>query len=104
MAKYSGTVGYVNRAETTPGVWSDVTIPRIMRGDVLRAASVTQGAEKFHGDVTLQHRISVIGDAFAFQHFFNIKWLEYAGVKWQVTLIDIQKPRIILTLGGRWNG
>lgn len=103
MAKFAGLVGYVTESETTDGVWTPVSNARMMQGDILRGASVSQNTEKVNKDVTLQHRISVIGDAFAYANFFDIKWVEYLGIKWEVTMIEIIKPRVILTLGGVWN-
>ena len=74
-----------------------------MKGDLLRTASVFQGTDKINENVTLQHRVSVVGDAYAFEHYFEIRWVEYQGMKWEVTMIEVVRPRILLTLGQRWN-
>ena len=60
--------------------------------------------EKINKDVVLQHRISLIGDAHSFEYFYEIRWIEYMGIKWEVTLLEVARPRIIATLGGRYNG
>ena len=104
MGKFAGSVGYVIETETNPGVWSATDNVRHMQGDVLRVASTFQGNEKVNKDVTLQHRISLVGDSFAYEHFFEIRWIEYLGTKWEVTLLEVQKPRIIATLGGVYRG
>lgn len=104
MAKFAGSVGYVTETETNPGVWSSTENVRSMYGDVLRSASTFNSAEKINKDVVLQHRISLIGDAHSFEHFYEIRWIEYMGIKWEVTLLEVARPRIIATLGGRYNG
>lgn len=106
MAKFAGSVGYVTEQETPlkSGVWLPTANIRRMQGDVLRTASTFQGTDKVNRDVTLQHRISLVGDAYAFEHFYEIRWVEYMGTKWEVTLMEVQRPRIIVTLGGIWNG
>jgi hypothetical protein len=104
MARYAGLVGYVTQEETSPGIWSQVEKPVMMRGDVLRQSSNSQNGDKVNSDVTLGHRVSLLGDAYAFNHFFELKWLEFKGVKWVVSSVEIQSPRIIVTLGGVWNG
>lgn len=104
MTKYSGLVGYVTQEQTSPGIWSSVEHPKKMKGDILRQTSSTQNDDKVNSDVTLSHRVSLIGDYHAFDYYFNIKWVELYGRKWEVSSVEIQRPRLILTLGGPWNG
>lgn len=104
MAKFAGSVGYVTETETNPGVWTSTESIRSMRGDILRTASTTQGTDQINKDPVLQHRISLLGDAYAFANFYNIRWIMFKGVKWDVTLIEVNRPRIVVTLGGRYNG
>lgn len=104
MAKYAGLVGYVTHEEITPGVWSPVDNSKRMRGDIIRQSSMNQNGDKVNSDITLAHRVSLIGDAYAFQYYHGIKWIEIDGQKWEVGSVEIQRPRIIVTLGGVWNG
>lgn len=104
MAKYAGLVGYVTQEETVPGVWIPVATERKMRGDVIGLGYSFQENEKVNDDITLQHRLSLVGDPFAYKHFTTIKYVHYLGVKWKVTGVQIQRPRLILSLGGVWNG
>lgn len=102
MAKFAGQVAYVIEVESNPGVWSATEVIRMMQGDVLRAASIYQRAERVNSDVTLQHRISLVGDSYLYEHFYELRWVEYAGQKWEVTMVEFTKPRVIVTLGGIW--
>lgn len=108
MAKFSGLVGYVTYAEVSPGVWDNVENPKLMKGDIIRQSSniqndgrVTTG--KMNPDISLNHRVSLIGDAYAFGNYFSMSWLEVDGHKWAITSVEVQRPRIIVTLGGLWN-
>lgn len=103
MAKYSGLVGYVTQGETTPGVWSSIENPVPMRGDLIRASLSRQNDSKVNSDVSLNHRVSLIGDAYAFQQYYNIRWIELDGLRWEVNSVELQRPRIIVTIGGPWN-
>jgi len=104
MAKFSGLVGYVTQEETVPGVWTDVVKERKMKGDIIRQSSTSRSSEFVHDDVSLNHRISLIGDAYAFDNYYNIRWVKMDTILWKVNSIEIQRPRIIVTLGEVWNG
>lgn len=104
MAKFTGLVGYVTPTETSPGIWQSIPVERKMRGDVFRLASSVVGDGKINDDVDIQQRISLVADPFAYENFSNLKYVTYMGVKWKVTGVEVQRPRLILTLGGVWNG
>lgn len=104
MAKYAGLVGYVTQEETKPGVWTPVENPRRMRGDVIRLSSSSQNGNKINDDITLNHRVSLVGDAYAFGNYYNIRWIEIDGLKWEVSSVEVQRPRLIVSIGGLWNG
>jgi len=104
MAKFSGLVGYVTQSETSPGVWSSVENSIMMKGDIIRQSSNSQNGDKVNSDVFLNHRVSLVGDAYSFGNYYNIRWIEVDGLKWEVSSVEIQRPRIILSLGGVWNG
>lgn len=104
MARFSGLVGYVIQKETTPGVWSPVEKPRKMKGDVISQTANNSSSEYLNDDVILNHRVSLIGDAYAFDNYYNIKWVKMDAQKWKVTNIEVKRPRITVSLGGVWTG
>jgi hypothetical protein len=104
MAKFTGLVGYVTQEETVPGVWSSAENSKMMTGDIIRQSSNSQNGDKVNSDITLNHRVSLLGDAYAFGNYYNIKWIELDGRKWSVTSVEVQRPRLIIGLGGLWNG
>jgi hypothetical protein len=103
MAKFAGLVGYVTQEETVPGVWSPVENPKMMKGDIIRQTASIRSDDKVNSDVTLNHRVSLIGDAYAFANYFDIKWIDIDGCRWEVDSVEVQRPRIIVSLGGLWN-
>ena len=105
MEKFYGKVGYCFTVETAPSVYEDADpIERYYRGDVLRNASKWVSASQLNDNLRLVNRISIMADAYADQNFSAIKYVEYKGVLWKVTDIEVQRPRLILTLGGEYNG
>ena len=55
-------------------------------------------------DLNINMTLSIVADPFAYQNFHQIKYAEYMGSKWKVSSIEVQYPRLILTLGGVYNG
>lgn len=75
-----------------------------MKGDIIKQSSTVQNGDKVNSDVTLNHRVSLLGDAYAFDKYFNLKWIEVDGRKWEISSVEVQRPRLIVSLGGLWNG
>jgi len=104
MAKFYGPVGYVETVEAAPGVWKDQVTEHYHSGDVIRNTRRIQSADKLTDDIVINNQISIVVDSYAIGHLQHIRYAKFMGVKWEVTNIDIQRPRIILTLGGVYNG
>lgn len=104
MAKYYGKIGYAMTHETKPGVWTTEIVEHESYGDVLRHSKRYSSPDKINDDITLSVEISILQDPFAIENFHLIKYVEFGGVKWKVTTVDPQYPRLILSLGEVYNG
>ena len=105
MAKFYGPIGYGISSETAPGVWTDTIVERNYRGDVLQNYRKVSQGESTNDNIDMSNRLSIISDKFAMQHFHTIKYVKWMGAAWKVTTVDAsQRPRLILTIGGVYNG
>lgn len=106
MARFHGEVGYGEAIEspTESGVWVDVITEFPYFGDVVRNTRKLESGESLNDDITVGNSISIIADEYAIKHFFNIKYVRWEGVLWTVTSVEVRSPRLILTLGGVYNG
>lgn len=104
MAKYHGSVGYAENTETKPGVWKDVITERSYYGDVIKNTSRIQPSGNVNDDLVINNVISIVADPYANQNFHAIRYVTWMGSKWKVTNVDVQRPRLILTIGGVYNG
>lgn len=105
MAKFSGKVGYgPTTAETAPGVWNEVVVERDYVGDILRNVRQLQTGESVNDDLSVDNSISIVADAYASEHFFAIRYVMWAGTRWKVSNVEVQSPRLLLRLGGVYNG
>jgi hypothetical protein len=105
MAKFHGIVGYGSTEEIRPGVWDDVITETQYFGDVVRQArSSRSDPSTVLNDISLSNQISIMADAYAFGNFFNIRFVVWNGVAWTVPSVEVNRPRLILSMGEVYNG
>jgi hypothetical protein len=104
MAKFYGKIGYGESKETAPGVWEDEITERSYYGDVIRNARYLREGEYVNNDLSVGNSISIVADAYANEHIFAIRYVEWAGALWTVQMVEVQSPRLLLRLGGVYNG
>lgn len=103
MARFYGTVGYMETVETRPSTWEEKRTERKYYGDVNRNMRRWQSTENLNDDLVLNNQISILADPYAYQHFHAIRYVVWGGAKWKVTNVDVQYPRLILEIGGVYN-
>ncbi len=104
MAKFYGAVGYAESVETAPGIWEETIVEKEYYGDIIRNSSRGQSSNQINDDLLISSQISIISDPYADSNYQNIRYATMNGVKWKVSNIDIQYPRLVLTLGGLYHG
>ena len=104
MAKWCGVIGYAETKETKPGVWEEQITERKYFGDLIRNNRRLQGSQNLNDDITISNQISILSDPYAVQHFHAMRYAELFGTRWKVSSVDVQYPRLILELGGLYNG
>ena len=103
MTKYHGYVGYAVDVEAYPGVWEEQITEHEYFGDVIKNRVNIQQSNTVNAGITINNNISIIGDPFAYENFYAIRYATYLGKKWNVTSVEVSRPRLILTLGGIYN-
>ena len=104
MAKFFGKVGYVENKITAPGVTSEVPTEYSYYGDVLRNTRRYEAGEHLNDNLNINNMISIVADAYAYDHFFAMRYIQWMGAYWEITNVEVQRPRLILTIGGVYNG
>lgn len=100
MAKWFGKIGYVETLETKPGVWEEKTTVLEYFGDLIRNTRRLQTADKVNDDININNELSIVSDPYAINHFHAMRYAEFMGAKWKITNVEVQYPRLVLTLGG----
>lgn len=104
MARFYGEVGYSETTETAPGVWRELVTKRNYYGDVTRNTRQWSNGDGVNDDLNVNNTISIVADAYAYQNFHAIRYVVWMGSKWKVTGVEVEAPRLLLTLGGVYNG
>jgi hypothetical protein len=104
MAKFYGIIGYAITKVTTPGVWVDDVVERKYTGDVLKASRNWRSTENVNPDLTISETISIIADGFILENAQYMKYVKWRGAAWTIESITIERPRVILGIGGLYNG
>ena len=100
MAKWYGSVGFAKTVETEAGIWEEKIVSDDYYGDLISNFRSLQSSGEVNDDVNIANKISMLADPFAVNNFHTIRYAEYLGTKWKVTNVEVQYPRLILTLGG----
>ena len=107
MAKFCGNIGYIETVETEPGVWEPKETVRTYVGDMVRNSCKFQISDSTDDNVNLSNEISVVADPYAFDKFCFMRYVEFErikGIKWKIENVEVKYPRLILSIGGVWNG
>ena len=104
MAKYYGVIGYAETVETAPGVYEEQITERNYYGELVRNTRRLQTSDQVNDNINIANEISIIADPFATQNFHAMRYIEFMGAKWKITNVDVRYPRLILTIGGLYNG
>lgn len=104
MGRWYGKVGYVKSVEISPGVYDDEIVEHEHYGDVQQINRRFQSTEHLNDDLTISMELSIVASPYAKKNFHYIKYAEFMGVKWKVINTELRHPRLVLTLGGEYNG
>ena len=103
MAKFYGQIGFSNTVETDPGIWEEEIIERPYYGDLTRNTSRYQQSGGVNDNISINNSISIVADPYATTNFQKMRYVEFLGAKWKINNVEVQYPRLILSIGGEYN-
>lgn len=104
MAKWYGAIGYAETIEKSPGVYIEDITERKYYGELNRNTRRLESSDGTNDNINIANEISILADPFANENFHSMRYAEFMGTKWKITSVQVQYPRLILTLGGVYNG
>nr|DAJ94362.1 MAG TPA: hypothetical protein [Caudoviricetes sp.]DAV06990.1 MAG TPA: hypothetical protein [Caudoviricetes sp.] len=103
MTRFCGKIGFGITGETSPGVYEDRIYEQLYFGDVTRNSRRLEVSDAINPNITVNNQISILADAYACDHFFDMKYVWWMGARWTISEVEVRRPRLILTLGGVYN-
>lgn len=104
MAKFYGAIGYAQTVDRGSGVWEEEIVERTYFGDLNRNTLRLQTGDQVIDNINIANEISIVADPFAYENFHAMRYVEYMGARWKITSVEEKFPRLILTVGGVYNG
>lgn len=104
MAKYYGKIGFAESVESAPGVHVEKIVERNYYGELVRNSRRLQSENQLNDNINISNEISIVADPYADKNFHMMRYIEFMGTKWKISNVEVQPPRLILTVGGVWNG
>lgn len=104
MNKWAGVIGFAINAETTPGVWEDSITEKTYVGDIIDVRVRRNTTQDINDNINLSAKISVVMNPYLRDHLDKLRYLTYFGSCWKISDISVEFPRLVISLGGVYNG
>lgn len=104
MDKFYGPVGYVKTFENEDGIWDESQTEKEYYGDILKHSRRLESTANRTDNINISNQISIIADPYMLENYCHIKYVVWNGIPWKALDVQVQYPRLILTLGGVYNG
>ena len=106
MARFYGKVGFIRTVNDGTGRFVEEEVVRYYKGDVnnnVRRYN-PQNDVSANDDLALNDNVSILADAYAAENYMAMQWIEFDNVRWRITSVTKEYPRITIFFGGVWNG
>lgn len=106
MAKFYGQIGFIKTVEdpSGSGIYVEQKTERDYYGDVNKIVRRWSSVQQVNDDITVSNEISVLSDPYVTENIPWIKYVVWNGARWKVSSVEVQYPRLILSVGGVYNG
>ena len=104
MAKSQIKIGFVTTVETSPGIWDEQIQEKIYYADVTRRYVKQNYNTTINANVDISNTLSIVANPEILTNLQSIRYVSWMGQRWSIGSIEVNYPRLILGIGGIWNG
>jgi len=106
LARFFGPIGFVTCEEQPEGsgICVDIPFEKNYRGEISKNSSRRDNAEQLNKNINISNTISILADPYISNRVNTIRYIKWLGSYWEITSVDVESPRLILSIGGVYNG
>lgn len=103
--KWYGKIGFVETVDEGDGIWKTHVTEKTYAGDLRRISSKwSSNSNSTNYNFNISNQISIISDPYLEKSLHAIRYVEFMGAFYDVTDIEVQYPRLNMSIGGVYNG
>lgn len=104
MAKFFGKLGFEILTESRPSTWIPTIQEKTYVGDLTRNYRKLENGDGINDNIDISNDISIVADPYAVSHIHDLRYVLWQGGYWKVSSVSVEFPRIVLSIGGVYNG
>jgi hypothetical protein len=106
MSLFYGPIGFVDTVEDPEGsgIWVEKPIARMYRGEVSRNVKRWDNGDQVNPNLNISNTISIVADPYLNDHLNSTRYIGWLGGYWSISSVDVEPPRLVLSIGGVYNG
>lgn len=96
---YHGKLGFITTVDKGHGIRGKESVERYYYGDLKRISWHRADPQAVNTGLNISNQLSIMGDPFLDENLSDLKWVEFKNKKWAVTNVEVEPPRIVITMG-----
>lgn len=104
MGRFAGYLGFVIDEEIKPGVFQPKAVEKFYKGTTKNIYRRWDQPQEVDDQLTLSEEITVVTNSYLLENIGALRYVVQYGTKWAVKSIHHDRPRLVITLGGEYNG
>jgi len=106
LSRFFGPIGFVTMAEQPEGsgIWEEIPVEKNYRGEISKNSRRWDNGEQLNKNLNINNTISIVADPYISNHLMELRYIKWLGGYWEISSVDVQTPRLVLSIGGVYNG
>ena len=85
-------------------MWAEQENEGQYSGELVKNTRRVESSGGINDNVNNSNEVSIVADPYAYENFHAMRYIKFMGAKWKISNVEVRYPRLILTIGGVYNG